>query len=128
MLSSILLLFSSPKKLDIIKIFFKVIQRILSNFSQFLKLSGFNKLCELQKYQIFMNYVNLDKAEILYCIKVLHKCLKIHQLHISKITKKEYKISSWKISKSFQKRKKTQQYGLEWYISLSEKDKQSIIR
>ena len=95
------------------KIFFRAIQRILSNFRQFLKLSEFNKLCELQKYRNFMNYVNLDKAEILYCIKVLHKCLKIHQLHISKITKKIYKNKLMKDIKVFPKKKKKKQYGLE---------------
>ena len=52
-------------------IFFRVIQRILSDFKQFVKLSGFNNLCKLQKYPDFMIYVNIDKDEVLYCIKVL---------------------------------------------------------
>ena len=44
---------------------------VSSDFRYSVKISGFNDLCNLQKYQDFMNYVNGDNMENLKCIKVL---------------------------------------------------------
>ena len=52
-------------------IIFMLIQMISSGFRKFIKISGFNDLCNLRKYQDFMNYLNYDKVEILKHIKVL---------------------------------------------------------
>ena len=45
-------------------IIFMLIQMISSGFRKFIKISGFNDLCNLRKYQDFMNYLNYDKVEI----------------------------------------------------------------
>ena len=42
-------------------------------------------------------------------------------------TKKDYKKSSQKISKSFYRRKKKWQYGCEHYKNLSEDEKQKLV-
>lgn len=52
-------------------IIFMVIQKISSEFRKFIKISGFNDLCKLRRYQDFMNYLNYGKVEISKHIKVL---------------------------------------------------------
>ena len=56
-------------------------------------------------------------VSVIFLIKFLFnyiKMSKIHQLNIIKIIKKDLKKSLWKVSKSFQRRKrKKQQYGSE---------------
>ena len=53
--------------------------------------------------------------------------IKIHQLNIMKIIKKDYKQSSWKISLSKEEKAKKPQYDCEWYKNLPEGEKQKLV-
>ena len=100
-----------------------------------------------KKYRISTNYVNHAKVEIQKCVMLLkhfrsstdffffflnelffiksfQKCLKIYQLNITKITKKDYKENLVKNIKVFLKKKhKKEQYGCEQYKNLPKDEK-----
>ena len=61
----------------------------------------------------------------------ISKCLKIHQLNITKIIKKDYKKNLVQNIKFFikkkQKQQQQQQYGREQYKNLPEDEKQKLV-
>ena len=69
-----------------------------------------------------MNYVNHDKVDLIFFYKFfsyIKKCLKIHQLNIIKITKKDYK----KVCERYQnlskkEKEEKRQYGCKRYKNL----------
>ena len=108
---------------------------------------GFNDLCKLQKYRDFMNsishkvykslsaflylLINYSLIVILFYNFFSHiqKCLKIHQLNIKKITKKDYNKKPRKRYQSFSKeeKEKKKQYKCERYKNFPKDKNQRLV-